>query len=117
VEDQQLVVWRRFNAGWADRVRALLDDGIVEEHRQAPRGPHSERLARVLRFLRSQPIEGKLIVVQEEPWRSYRIGVLSGVPGQAAAISGDRYASYDECLHAIFKRRIEALRAGSDAAG
>ncbi len=116
MDDQQRVVWQRFNAGWAQRVRAAIDDGIVEEHRRAPRGPHSERLARVLRFLRSQPIEGKLIVVEEEPWRRYRIGVLTGVPGEPAAILEDRYATYDECLHAIFVRRIEDLMAGSDAA-
>jgi hypothetical protein len=74
VEDQQIVVWRRFNDAWASRVRALIDEPLIEEHRQVPRGPHSDRLERVLRYFRSQPIAGKLI--EEIPWRRYRIGVL-----------------------------------------
>ena len=114
MDDQGLVVWRRFNAGWADRVRASIDDELVEEHRRAPRGAHSDRLARVLRYLRSQPIAGKLIVVEEEPWRSYRIGILTGVPGEPAALLDDRYPTYDECLHAIFLRRLAEL---ADATG
>jgi hypothetical protein len=115
-DDQELVVWRRFNAAWEERVRAAVDDELVEEHRHAPRGPHSDRLTRVLRFLRSRPIPGKLIVVEEEPWRSYRIGVLSGVPGEPASILDERYPTYDDCLHAIFLRRLDDLAAGSDAA-
>jgi hypothetical protein len=115
--DQQLVVWRRFDAGWAGRVRPLIDDELIAEHRRAPRGPHSDRLSRVLRYFRSRPIPGKLIVIEEIPWRRYRIGVLTGVPGRAATPLDDSYASYDQALHAIFLRRVEELKAGSDAAG
>jgi hypothetical protein len=115
--DQQLVVWRRFDAGWAGRVRTLIDDELIAEHRRAPRGPHSDRLSRVLRYFRSRPIPGKLIVIEEIPWRRYRIGVLTGVPGRAATPLDDSYASYDQALHAIFLRRVEELKAGSDAAG
>jgi hypothetical protein len=115
--DQQLVVWRRFDVGWAGRVRTLIDDELIAEHRRAPRGPHSDRLSRVLRYFRSRPIPGKLIVIEEIPWRRYRIGVLTGVPGRAATPLDDSYASYDQALHAIFLRRVEELKAGSDAAG
>lgn len=115
--DQQLLVWQRFNDGWARRVRALIDDALIEEHRLAPRGPHSDRLARVLRFFRSQPIPGKLIVIEEIPWQRYRIGVLTGIPGRAATPLDDSYASYDEALHAIFLRRVDELRRGGDAPG
>lgn len=116
-QDQQPIVWRRFNDGWADRVRALIDDGLIEEHRRAPRGPHSDRLARVLRFFRSQPIPGKLIVIEEIPWERYRIGVLTGVPGRAATPLEGFYGSYDETLHAIFRRRVDELMEGRDAPG
>jgi branched-chain amino acid transport system permease protein len=117
VEDQQLLVWRRFNERWASRVRALFDEPLIEEHRQAPRGPHSDRLARVLRYFRSQPIPGKLIVIEEIPWRRYRIGVLTGVPGQAASPLDGDYATYDDALHAIFLRRVDELTGGGDASG
>jgi hypothetical protein len=90
--DQQLVVWRRFDAGWAGRVRTLIDDELIAEHRRAPRGPHSDRLSRVLHYFRSRPIPGKLIVIEEIPWRRYRIGVLTGVPGRAARPLDDSYA-------------------------
>jgi hypothetical protein len=115
--DQQLVVWERFNAGWARRVRALIDDELIAEHGRAPRGPHSDRLARVLRYFRSQPIPGKLIVIEEIPWRRYGIGVLTGVPGRAATPLVDAYETYDEALHAIFLRRVEELNAAPDASG
>jgi branched-chain amino acid transport system permease protein len=117
LEDQQLVVWHRFNEAWADRVRALIDEDLVEEHRRAPRGPHSDRLARVLRYFRSQPIPGKLIVIEEIPWERYRIGVLTGTPGRAATPLEGCYATYAEALHAIFVRRVDELTRGRDAAG
>jgi branched-chain amino acid transport system permease protein len=114
-KDQQLAVWERFNSGWARRVRALIDDELIAEHRRVPRGPHSDRLARVLRYFRSQPIPGKLIVIEEIPWRRYGIGVLTGVPGRSATPLDDSYATYDEALHAIFLRRVEELKAAPDA--
>jgi hypothetical protein len=117
VDDQQLAVWRRFNDDWASRVRALIDDSLIDEHRRAPRGSHSDRLARVLRYFRSQPIAGKLIAIEEIPWRRYRIGVLTGVPGQAATLLDDSYATYDEALHAIFLRRVDELTGGRSASG
>jgi hypothetical protein len=112
--DQAVVVYERFSAAWADRVRALLADDVIEEHRCAPRGPHSDRLARVLRYFRSRPIAGKEIVLEVEPWHEYRIGLLSGVPGAPAVPLEVAYASYNEALHAVFLRRVERLR---DAAG
>jgi hypothetical protein len=115
--DQQLVVWQRFNAGWARRMRALIDNDLIAEHRRAPRGPHSDRLARVLRYFRSQPIPGKLIVIADIPWRRYGIGVLTGVPGRAARPLDESYETYDDALHAIFLRRVEELKAATDASG
>jgi branched-chain amino acid transport system permease protein len=115
--DPQLLVWKRFNAGWARRVRGLIDDELIAEHRRAPRGPHSDRLARVLRYFRSQPIPGKLIVIEETPWQRYGIGVLTGVPGRAATPLDGSYETYDDALHAIFLRRVEDLKAAPDASG
>lgn len=115
MDDQQSVIWRRFNDNWARRVRGLIDEQLVEEHRKTPRGPHSDRLARVLRYFRSQPIPGKLIVIEETPWERYRIGVLTGVPGRAATPLDGSYPTYDEALHAIFLRRVEDLMGRPDA--
>jgi hypothetical protein len=117
LDDQQLLVWQRFNEAWAHRVRALIDEALVEEHRLAPRGPHSDPLARVLRYFRSQPIQGKLIVIEEIPWERYRIGELTGIPGRAATPLDGSYATYDEALHAIFLRRVDELTGGRRAPG
>lgn len=112
--DAVAAVYERFSAAWADRVRDLIDEALIEEHRRAPRGLHSDRLTRVLRYFRSRPIPDKEIVLEVQPWREYRIGLLSGVPGQAAVPLDPPYATYDEALHAIFLRRVRRLR---DAAG
>jgi branched-chain amino acid transport system permease protein len=111
--DALAAINERFDARWKDRVRALVDGALVEEHRLAPRGPHSDRLARVLRYFRSRPIPGKEIVLEVQPWREYRIGLLTGEPGRAAEPLGEAYGSDDEALHAIFLRRVERLRSAA----
>ena len=108
--DQDIVVWMRFNERRRERVRELVTDELIEEHRRNPRGRHSDALDRVLRFFRVHPIPGKEIVIEAVPFREYHVGVMTGVPGQPAEVLDETYGSYEETLHAIFLRRVARLR-------
>jgi branched-chain amino acid transport system permease protein len=110
VLDQDLVVWQRFDDERRARIRALLTDELVEEHRRSPRGHHSDALDRVLRYFRVGPIPGKEIVIEAEPFREYRIGVMTGIPGQPAEVLEEAFGSYEETLHGIFLRRVRRLQ-------
>jgi branched-chain amino acid transport system permease protein len=109
--DQDVVVWQHVSQRRAERIRALITDELIEEHRRSPRGHHSDALDRVLRFFRVAPIPGKEIVIESVPFETYHVGVMSGVPGRSAEVLPEVYGSYEETLHAIFLRRIARLRA------
>jgi hypothetical protein len=110
VVDQDVVVWQHFTERRAAVIRALITDELIEEHRRNPRGHHSDALDRVLRFFRVAPIPGKEIVIESVPFETYRVGVMTGIPGQPAEVLPEAYGSYEETLHAIFLRRIARLR-------
>jgi branched-chain amino acid transport system permease protein len=108
--DQDVVVWLRVTERRAQRIRALITDDLIEEHRRSPRGHHSDALDRVLRFFRVAPIPGKEIVLESVPFERYHVGVMTGVPGRPAEVLPETYGSYEETLHAIFLRRVTRLR-------
>src|SRR5690348_6302717 len=107
--DQDVVVWLHVTERRAQRIRALITDELIEEHRRSPRGHHSDALDRVLRFFRVAPIPGKEIVIESVPFETYHVGVMTGVPGRAAEVLPETYGSYEETLHAIFLRRVARL--------
>ena len=110
MQDRQLQVYRDFDAKLRERIKALVTPALIAEHAAKPRGQHSDALARVLNYLRRQPLAGKYVVVATKPWQAYAIGVLSGVRGQPASIlDGPTFASEDEARHGIFLRRIDDL--------
>ncbi|MFC5996230.1 hypothetical protein ACFQE5_18655 [Pseudonocardia hispaniensis] len=89
----------------------LLTDDLIAEHAANPAGPHSDALQRVLRYLRRAPIPGKYVIVAVEPWKEYRIGVLTGVRGEAPEVLDDGpFSTEEEALHAVFRKRVDDLR-------
>jgi hypothetical protein len=100
---------------WDDAKRAE----ITEEHRLNPIGRpgkggtpasrHSEDLARVLDKLRRAPLTEKMIRVELVPFTKYAIGILSGKRGEPVKLLEPTYATGDECEHAIFLMRVEAI--------
>jgi hypothetical protein len=93
---------------------------ITDEHRGNPIGKpgkagkpavqHSDDLARVLDKLRRAPLPGKEVRVEMEPFKKYAIGILPGVRGEPVTLLEDKfYSTADECEHAIFLRRVEAM--------
>jgi hypothetical protein len=111
VVDRQLQVYADWDAKQRERIKALITDKLIEEHRARPLGQHSDALERVLNYFRRQPQTGKYIVVATEPWQEYKLGVLSGVRGKTAEILDDEtFATEEEAMHGVFLRRVRDLR-------
>jgi branched-chain amino acid transport system permease protein len=111
VADRQLQVYADWDAKQRRRIADLITDELIEEHRARPLGQHSDALERVLNYFRRQPQPGKYVIVATDPWREYRIGVLSGVRGQTAEILDDEtFATEEEAMHGVFVRRVRDLR-------
>lgn len=113
VTDRQQLVHQDWTRKQRARLRALITDELIEEHRRKPLGQHSDALERVLQHFRTRPVGGKCIGVMTKPWSEYRIGVLPGVRGQVATVLDEEvFGTEDEVLHGIFLRRVRDLMAG-----
>ncbi len=95
----------KFNAQMRDRLRPLVTAEIVAEHSRDPLGQHSEPLQRLLNYLGSLPIDGKLIT-EHDGADHWFVSRLVGYP----AIRVDRvlgpYSSENEAIDAVFRRRL-----------
>jgi hypothetical protein len=89
--------------------RELTPDPVLAaEFRGTPLGHHSDALARLLRALRSEPLDGKHVVVCVEPFREYRLGRLSARRGTPVdLVPGLVFSSPAEAEWAVFARRWE----------
>jgi len=112
IADKQLIAYRRFDKRLRDRLKALITPGLIEEHRKAPLGPHSDALARVLNYFRRGEMPDKYAILQEGApgaW-SYTVMALSGEPGKPPRVVDDRvYPTRDEAYHAVFLLRVNDL--------
>ena len=109
--DRQLQVYADWDAKQRERIKALITDELIEEHRRNPLGGHSDALSRVLNYFRRQSLPGKEIIVATEPWKEYRIGLLTGARGMPATILDDEtFATEEEAMHGVFLRRVRMLR-------
>jgi hypothetical protein len=85
------------------------DPALAVEFRSAPLGHHSDALTRLLRVLRSEPLEGKHVIVCMTPHREYRLGRLSAQRGSAVELVPDLvFDSPAAAEWAVFVRRWEA---------
>jgi hypothetical protein len=110
--DRQVQVYADWDAKQRERIKALIEDDLIEEHTRKPLGQHSDALERVLQYFRRQPGAGKYIIVATKAWGEYRIGVLSGERGEVPEILDDAtFATEEEAMHGIFLRRVADLRA------
>jgi branched-chain amino acid transport system permease protein len=111
--DRQELVHQDWDRKQRARIRALITDDLIDEHRRKPLGQHSDDLERVLQYFRTRPVGGKYVGVMTQPWVEYRIGVLPGVRGQVATILDDEvFSTEEEVLHGIFLRRVRDLAKG-----
>jgi hypothetical protein len=87
-----------------------ISEELIQEHGKNPIGQHSDDLMRVLVYFRRQPIPGKLVLIETEKGREWKIGRLSGERGIAPEIEDDRsFSSQEEAEHELFVTRVEEL--------
>lgn len=112
IADKQVIAFRRFDKRLRDRLKTLITPELIEEHRAAPLGPHSDALARVLNYFRRGEMPDKYAILQDGDdgaW-SYSVMALSGEPGKPPRVVDDRvYATRDEAYHAVFLLRVNDL--------
>ena len=88
-----------------DRIAALYTESVAEELDTNPFGPHTDRTARVLRYLRSLPITGKDVLLArgaDGPWAIGRIVI--GAPGNLL-IEGESFDDYTAAARTVLRRR------------
>ena len=111
--DKALHYYERFDRELRSQLKRLVTDDVIAEHRANPlgrHGPQSEALRRLLNYLRRAPQAGKLVVVAIEPWREYRIGMLSDVRGELPKVlDAPVFATEEEALHGVFLARVRDL--------
>jgi branched-chain amino acid transport system permease protein len=111
--DKALHYYERFDRNLRGQLRELITDEVIAEHQANPLGerPQSEPLRRLLNYFRRAPQAGKYGVVAVEPWRDYRIGILSGARGVLPKVLDEPvFASEQDALHGVFLARIRDLR-------
>ena len=83
---------------------------LIEEFRNAPFGPHSPEMQKVLQLLRWGPVAGRPVVVCTVPNREWVIGVLPERRGEAIALERERpFQNLASALVAVFERRWERV--------
>jgi len=81
---------------------------LAEQFRNAPFGPHSPELEKVLQQLRWGPVAGKPILVCTRPYQEWVIGVLSGRRGVPISLETEhRFDNLEDAMWALFRRRWE----------
>jgi branched-chain amino acid transport system permease protein len=99
----------------AERVKALkpaLTADLLAEFDREPTGAtrrHSPALQRLLVFVRSAPIEGKMFIYAEKPDELYRLALMRGRGRPPQIVEGERYRTEAEAVRAVFRRRLAAL--------
>ena len=85
---------------------ARLD--LAREFKAQPLGPHSPDLQKLLKILRWDPVEGRVVAVQPERDGPWYLARLTGPKGHPVEIFRQRaYATLLEAYWALFRRRWE----------
>jgi branched-chain amino acid transport system permease protein len=115
VTDKAAVYEERFDKQLRERLKTLLTDDVIAEHRDNPlgfKGGHSYALQQVVNYFRRAPMAGKYVIVCVEQWKDYRIGVSTGVRGKPPTVLDEpRFSTPDEVLHPVFLLRVRDLMA------
>jgi len=111
IQNKDLLCYERFDRVIREQIKKLLTPELIEEHRRATVGAHSDALARVLNYVRRAPLPGKFAVYAIKPFGPYRIVALTGVRGKRPEFVGEAvFDTLDKVYHEIFLRRIENIK-------
>jgi hypothetical protein len=96
------------------RLRAEFTEEVVALHDADPLWILEDGANRVLRILRSQPIQGKHLIYATGPDGPWCLGrVTHGVPGNLVLQPGT-YGDYEDAMRAVFhERRAEYLESNA----
>ena len=82
---------------------------LARQFRARPFGPHGNELQKLLKILRWDPIEDRIIAVQQQRGGAWQPARSTGPKGHPIEIfDGPRYATQAEAQWAIFRRRWES---------
>lgn len=96
------------------RLRAEFTEEVVALHDADPLWILEDGANRVLRILRSQPIQGKHLIYATGPDGPWCLGrVTHGVPGNLVLQPGT-YGDYEDAMRAVFhERKAEYLKSNA----
>lgn len=107
--DPSDIVRERFRT-WAEDQARLLSDDLIREYDDQPICQHTDKLERLLTWLRTAPLEDREILVALEDG-SFVLGQLPGHRGGATRIvEGTRSLTRMDAERLVFHRRVAALR-------
>ena len=108
--DKSLAVVAALNNEIANRAASLVDDELIAEHRRNPFGAHSDRLLRVLHYVRRQPIVNKFVVVFSWDLVNWTVARMpADLRHEVILIPEAQFATYAEAEHEVFRRRMDDL--------
>ncbi|WP_342723954.1 hypothetical protein AAFG07_33420 [Bradyrhizobium sp. B097] len=71
---------RRYDKMQREVLKRLLTPEVIDEHRRAPQGQHSEALERLLIYFRNQPQPDKYAITALQSIEGYRISMREWAP-------------------------------------
>ena len=105
--DRDQLARTRFTDKLKARLRMLITEDLIEEHRRQPLGQHGDALERVLNFFRTPP---RYALYSSKPCHEYRVIKLPIVGGRPPhAVDDEIYTDENEAMHAVFLKHIEDL--------
>jgi branched-chain amino acid transport system permease protein len=109
-EDRDRVYFEVFRKKQREYLRMVIDEALLEEHRNAPRGQHSEPLERLMLYFRTAPQKNKYVIKRDTNSGRYRVAQLTGErDAPIREVGTAEFAKLDEVHHEIFLRRVRDL--------
>ena len=104
-------VYRRADMTLRDRLSAMDVQGLLDEHRKHPYGPHSDELARLLNYFRRAGTEGKYVIYSRSDKEGWQIGRLNAKQGSPRIdLDSTVHPSSEAAQHAVLEARVAKLR-------
>ena len=107
--NRELVCHEKFRSLYRERVRPYVSKRIIEEFRNNPRGysgHHSDDLQRVLKFLRTLPLDGFPIIYVDKPFERYHLAYVKDIR-QVQVDRSRSFSSEADAAYQVFIRRLE----------
>jgi hypothetical protein len=101
----EAVVGVPYHARMRASLRPLITAQLIAEHHATPLGQHSDALQRVLNYLGSLPIDGKLIV-EHDGFDHWHVSRLVGFPAVRADRIDGPFDAEGAAVDAVFRQRL-----------